>query len=108
MAIASASEWKEQTMRRRDGSGEKELRGTMDVIWLRIASREEGWKRIRSLRPVISSVLDGGVGWESGGRPDKSIERDGREEREGWLFSEGEDNVTVDSAMVAGCLDVRC
>lgn len=49
-------------MRRRDGSGENEFRGATEVIWLRIASREEGWKRMRSFRSVIRRVLEGGDG----------------------------------------------
>lgn len=49
-------------MRRRDGSGEKEFRGATEVICLRIASREEGWKRTRSFKSVIRRVFEGGDG----------------------------------------------
>lgn len=78
-------------MRRRDGSGEKEFRGATEVIWLRIASREEGWKRMRSFRSVMRRVFEGGVGLESGGRLERSMERDGRDDREerfAWVGGE--------------------
>lgn len=79
-------------MRRIDGRGEKELRRARTVIWLRIASRESGWNRIKSCSSVIRRVLEGGDGWESGGMVERSIERDGREvclERDSW--KEGND-----------------
>lgn len=75
-------------MRRRDGSGEKEFRAARTRIWLRIASRDLGWNRTRSFRSVINSVFEGGVGWESAGRLERSIESEGRdddrEERVCW------------------------
>lgn len=92
MAIASSSVWKEQTMRRRDGSGEKELRRATEVIWLRIASRDAGWKRMRSFRSVMRRVFEGGDGCESGGRLERSMDSEGREGREELFgFDEGEE-----------------
>lgn len=67
-------------MRRMDGRGENEFSRARTVIWLRIASSEEGWKRIMSWSSVIRSVFDGGDGWESGGMLDRSIDRGGRDE----------------------------
>lgn len=61
-------------MRRSDGSGEKEFRGATEEILVRMASREGGWKRRRSCRLVMRRVLDGGVGWERGGRFERSRE----------------------------------
>lgn len=55
-------EVKEQTMRRREGSGENEFSGVMRDIWAFMASREEGWKRDRSRRSVIRRVFEGGEG----------------------------------------------
>lgn len=49
-------------MRRREGSGEKEFRAANTRIWLRMVSRDVGWKRTRSFRSVIKRVFDGGVG----------------------------------------------
>lgn len=49
-------------MRRKDGSGEKEFRGAMEVMSSRIEVNEDGWKRKRSWRSVMRSVLDGGDG----------------------------------------------
>lgn len=46
--MAAGMDVKEQTMRRREGSGEKEFRGVMRDIWALMASREEGWKSDRS------------------------------------------------------------
>lgn len=54
----------------------------MEVICERIAERVVGWKSVRSCRSVMRSVLDGGVGWVSGGRLEMSRERVGREECE--------------------------
>jgi hypothetical protein len=78
--MASLSEWKEQMMRRKEGSGEKEFRRATTVIWLRMASSEEGWKRMRSWSSVIRRVLEGGVGCDSGGMLERSMESDGRED----------------------------
>ena len=80
-------------MRRRDGSGEKELRRATEVIWLRIASRDAGWKRMRSLRSVMRRVLEGGDGCESGGRLERSMDSAGRDEDRDELFDfdEGEE-----------------
>lgn len=86
--MASASEWKEQTMRRKDGSGEKEFKRAITVICARIASREDGWKRKRSLRSVIKRVFEGGVGCDSAGILLMSMEREGRDEERPW--KEGE------------------
>ena len=82
MWIASASLWKEQTIRRKDGRGENEFRGAIEEISERIVARVDGWKRERSWRSVIRSVLDGGVGLERGGRLERSSERVGRDERD--------------------------
>ncbi|KKZ64848.1 hypothetical protein EMCG_09225 [[Emmonsia] crescens] len=60
--MAAEMEVKEQTMRRREGSGEKEFSGVMRDIWAFMASREEGWKRDRSRRSVIRRVFEGGEG----------------------------------------------
>lgn len=77
-------------MRRKEGSGEKEFRRATTVIWLRIASRDDGWKRIRSFRSVIKRVFEGGVGCDSGGMLERSMESEGRdEERLAW--KEGEE-----------------
>ena len=62
MAVASSVVVKEQTMRRREGRGENELRTATEVISVRISSRADGWKTSRSLRSVIRRVFDGGVG----------------------------------------------
>lgn len=77
-------------MRRIEGSGEKEFKGATDVICLRISSKAAGWKTCRSWRSVIRRVLEGGVGWESGGRLAISRDSDGRAERNGML-TVGED-----------------
>ena len=79
-------------MRRREGSGEKELRAARTRIWLRIDSSELGWKRTRSLRSVIKSVLEGGVGWDSAGRLERSIDNEGRddEREERFFWKEGD------------------
>lgn len=84
-------------MRRRDGSGEKELRGATEVIWWRIVSGEEGWKRMRSFNSVIRRVFEGGDGCESGGTREMSMEREGREER----FAGCERGGDVDSAILS-------
>lgn len=80
-------------MRRSEGSGEKEFRGATEVIWARMESRDDGWKRWRSCRSVISRVFVGGVGRERGGRLDRSRDREGRdEEREERLaLKEGDE-----------------
>lgn len=94
-------------MRRRDGSGEKELREATEVIWLRIVSREEGWKRMRSFNSVIRRVFDGGDGCESGGTREMSMEREGREECREGRFAVDEVDVgserggDVDSAILS-------
>lgn len=77
-------------MRRREGSGEKEFSGATAVSWERMVSRAAGWKRCRSFSSVIRRVLEGGDGWESGGRLDKSRERDGRDEKR-LIVIEGEE-----------------
>lgn len=66
--MASSTVVKEQTMRRKDGSGEKELRGAVADIWALRVSMAGGWKRSRSWRSVISRVFDGAEGCETGGR----------------------------------------
>jgi hypothetical protein len=45
-----------------------------------MASSDEGWKRMRSWSSVIRRVLEGGVGCESGGILERSMESDGRED----------------------------
>lgn len=67
-------------MRRREGSGEKELRRATVVIWVRILSRDAGWKRMRSFKSVMRRVFDGGDGCDSGGRLERSIDSEGRDE----------------------------
>lgn len=100
--MASASEWNEQTMRRKEGSGEKEFNRAITVIWARIASREDGWKRTRSFRSVIKRVFDGGEGCDSAGTLVKSMESEGRDEERLWTEgAEGRARVgEADSAMV--------
>ena len=61
-------------MRRNDGSGEKELSSATEEIFARTASKDAGWNRRRSCRLVISRVLEGGVGWDRGGRLERSRE----------------------------------
>lgn len=93
-------------MRRREGSGEKEFRAATEVIWLRIASRDEGWKRYRSFKSVMRRVFEGGDGEESGGRLERSREREGRDDREERFVSdEGGCGEEVDSAIL---VVVRC
>lgn len=88
-------------MRRKEGSGEKEFRAATEVIWLRIASRDDGWKRYRSFKSVMRRVFDGGDGEESGGRLDRSRERDGRDDRkERFVWEGGERGEEVDSAIL--------
>jgi len=87
--VASVAEWKEQTIRRRDGSGEKELKGATAVILLRISSNEDGWKRMRLFRSVIRSVFVGGDGWESGMFL-MSIDKAGRDDRDDLVVWGGE------------------
>jgi len=79
MVVASAVLWKEQTIRRMEGSGEKEFRGALADIWERISSSAGGWKMWRSWRSVIKRVFDGGVGWDSGGMLETSMDSEGRE-----------------------------
>lgn len=90
--IASVIVWKEQMIRRRDGSGEKEFRGAVLWSWARIWSREIGWKRVGLLSWVINSVFEGVIGLEGAGL-DMSIEREGRDtERDRRLaWKEGDD-----------------
>lgn len=78
-------------MRRKDGSGEKEFNGAIDSICERMAAREEGWKRVRSLRSVIKRVLVGGEGVEMAGRLDRSSESEGLERVERIEGDEGDD-----------------
>jgi len=90
-------------MRRNEGSGEKEFRRATTVIWARIASSDDGWNKTRSLSSVIKRVFEGGVGCESAGMLERSMESEGRdEERLAWR--EGEDGIErggeADSAMV--------
>ena len=66
-------------MRCIDLSGEKEFKGAISFICCLMVAREAGWKILGSSRRVISRVLDGGAGWESGGIEDKSIERGDRD-----------------------------
>lgn len=80
--MASSTEWNEQTIRRREGSGEKEFRGATDSISLRMVASEAGWKRTISWRSVIRRVFDGGLGWERGGRLERSRVSAGRDEEE--------------------------
>lgn len=91
-------------MRRREGSGEKELRGATAVILARMASREGGWKRVRSWRLVIRRVFVGGVGWERGGRLERSRDRVGREEveevHERFALKEGNSIISFDFGVV--------
>lgn len=85
---ASSVEWKEQTIRRSEGRGEKELSGAMSFILERMVARDEGWKMCKSLRSVIKRVFDGGDGCDSGGRLDRSSDKDGlevEEDREEWV-----------------------
>lgn len=42
------------------------------MICVRISAREDGWKRYRSCRSVMRRVFDGGVGFDRGGRLDRS------------------------------------
>ena len=59
----------------------------MARIWARIESKEVGWKSTRSFRSVIKRVLEGGEGCDSGGRLERSIESEGRDdEREERLL----------------------
>lgn len=89
-------------MRRMDGSGEKEFRGATSVICLRISSSAGGWKTSRSCRPVIRRVLEGGVGWESGGMLAISRDRDGREEWDGVVIE------TEVAILCVGCMFWVC
>lgn len=66
-------------MRRKEGSGEKEFKRATTVIWLRMASSEDGWKRTMSSSSVMMRVLEGCDGCESGGMLERSMESDGRE-----------------------------
>lgn len=63
-------------MRRRDLRGANEWRG-IERVWViccRMVAREAGWKMRASSSWVIKRVLDGGAGWESGGKELRSIE----------------------------------
>lgn len=93
--MASSVERKEQTIRRREGRGEKEFSGATAVIWARIEASDVGWKRKRSCRSVIRSVFEGGEGCESGGRLDRSRVREGRDE-------EREEEERLDGVVAAG------
>jgi hypothetical protein len=122
--MASVSVWKDTMMRCMDRKGEKELSGAREERCWRIVARDEGWKILGSERRVMSKVLDGGDGEDSGGREDKSIERGERErfwEREGEdpaeaggedvIFASGERLVRRESdglAMVAVSGSLRC
>lgn len=77
-------------MRRREGRGENEFRAARVRIWLRMDSSELGWKRTRSFRSVIKRVLEGGVGWESAGRLERSIESEGFDDREERVLCKGD------------------
>jgi hypothetical protein len=85
-----------------EGSGEKEFRAATAVICDRMASRDAGWKRRRSLSSVISRVFDGGVGWDSGGRLDRSSVRDGRDEDR----EDEDDDVECEHVMPLGGVDI--
>lgn len=74
---ASSMVRNEQTMRRKLGNGEKELSCATDVIFSRMAVREEGWKTRRLWSSVMMRVLLGGLGFESGGRLDRSNVKEG-------------------------------
>lgn len=80
MSIASESLWKEQIIRLREGSGEKEFRGADEAIWLRMWSSDGGWKIEGSRRSVKRRVFDGMAGRDREGRLEVSMERLGREE----------------------------
>lgn len=74
----------EQTIRLKEGRGEKEFRGAVAVIRERMSARDAGWKSLISLSLVIRRVFDGGEGCERGGRSVRSSERfDGRFRAEG-------------------------
>lgn len=84
MWTASSVDENEQTIRRNEGRGEKELRGAMAVMRERISARDGGWKILISLSLVIRRVFDGGEGCERGGRSVRSSEReDGRRRGDG-------------------------
>lgn len=81
---------KEQTIRRSEGRGEKELRGVMAFIPERISARDAGWKSLRSLRLVIRRVFVGGEGWERGGKLERSSEsEEGRRRADGDVAKGG-------------------
>lgn len=73
--IASSTEVNEQTMRRKDGSGEKELRAAVSVIWDLSVSIAGGWNKVRSSRSVTRRVFVGGDGCEREGTELRSRER---------------------------------
>ena len=62
-------------MRRNDLSGAKAWMGAVLVMRSRMLCRLSGRKTSGLVRFVNSRVLDGGVGWTSGGRLDRSSVR---------------------------------
>jgi hypothetical protein len=59
-------------MRRNDFSGAKAWTGAISSTRVRIVCKLSGRKMSRLFRPVMRRVFDGGVGWETGGRLERS------------------------------------
>jgi len=79
--MADSSSKKEMMMRFSDFSGDQAWMGAMLETASRMVWRLSGAKMSRELRLVMISVLDGGVGWTSGGMLERSSDSDALEER---------------------------
>lgn len=66
-----------------------------------MVAREAGWKIVGSFSWVIRRVLDGGEGWVSGGRVERSRERGEAERR--WETDLGEEVVEGGGEVVSCC-----
>lgn len=66
-------------MRWKDLSGEKLLRGEMELMCSRMVAREAAWKILGSSSLVMSRVLDGGAGCDGGGSVERSRDKGDRE-----------------------------
>src|SRR5690242_12580947 len=109
--MAASSEKKDTMMRRNDLRGAQLCTGAVCVTSSRMVWRLSGRKMSVFCRLVKRSVLEGGVGWTSGGRLERSSDREALDLRDEPVeLREGGEgrNSEGDSVIVAvGGIEIR-